>query len=152
MHFLRSKQIQLQRDSEIAARRRLKSVWKRSCRTDGVSRDHRKLDVFTLADEMTLRVYKATVDFPRTETYGLQSQIRRAAVSIPTNIVEGCARNSERDYARFLDVAFGSAREVIYLLNLSSRLGIIDAKVADELERFGGRIAAALVALRRSIT
>lgn len=117
-----------------------------------MSRDHRKLDVFTLADEMTLRVYTATADFPRAETYGLQSQIRRAAVSIPTNIVEGCARNSERDYAGFLDVAFGSVREVIYLLNLSSRLGMIDAKIANELERFGGRVAAALAALRRSIT
>ena len=117
-----------------------------------MSRDHRKLETFTLADELTLRVYQATINFPRAEMYGLRSQIRRAAVSVPTNIVERCARDSDRDYARLLDVAFGSTREVIYLLNLSSRLGMIDAKVADELEKFGGRVAAALAALRKSIT
>lgn len=82
--------------------------------------------------------------------YGLRAQIRRAAVSVPTNIVEGCARESEREYERFLEIAFGSTREVIYLLDLSSRLEIMDKKVANELALFGGRVAAALTALRKS--
>ena len=112
-----------------------------------MSRDHRKLDVFNLADEMTVRVYVATRDFPTSESYGLRSQIRRAAVSVPTNIVEGCARESARDYARFLEVAFSSTREVIYLLDLASRLEMVEKTRSAELTLFGGRVAAALAAL-----
>ena len=115
-----------------------------------MSRDHRKLDAFTLADGLTLRIYAHTKDFPRTELYGLRSQLRRAAVSIPTNIVEGCARDSEGDLLRFLDIAFGSTRELNYLVDLAARLELMDAKTADELIRFGGRVAAALAALRKS--
>lgn len=117
-----------------------------------MSRDHRKLEVFAMADEMTLRIYRATASFPRDEMYGLRAQIRRSAVSVPTNIVEGCARNSDRDYARFLDVAFGSSRELNYLLDLAARLGMLDQHRATELGDLGGRVAAALAALRRSIT
>ena len=115
-----------------------------------MSRDHRKLETFTLADEAAVRVYAATRNFPTSEVYGLRAQIRRAAVSVPTNIVEGCARESDRDYRRFLDVAFGSAREVIYLLELASRLEMLDKQVAAELSLFCGRVAAALAALRKA--
>ena len=112
-----------------------------------MSRDHRRLDAFTLADELTVRVYVATREFPASETYGLRSQIRRAAVSVPTNIVEGCARESARDYARFLEVAFSSTREVIYLVDLAGRLEMMEKAVSAELTLFGGRVAAALAAL-----
>ena len=115
-----------------------------------MSRDHRKLDVFNLADDMAVRVYAATRDFPTAEIYGLRSQIRRAAVSVPTNIVEGCARESDRDYRKFLDIAFGSSREVIYLLGLASRLDMLDKHIAAELGLFCGRVAAALAALRKA--
>jgi four helix bundle protein len=113
--------------------------------------DHRKLTAFTLADEFVLRVYRATCGFPVDEKYGLQAQIRRSAVSIPTNIVEGCARSSNREHDRFFEMAFSSTRELIYLIDLTARLKIMDAAVAQELVRFAGRIAAALAALRRSI-
>ena len=90
-------------------------------------RDHFKLRAFDLADEVTLLVYRVTQKFPKEEIYGLTSQMRRAAVSVPSNIVEGCARESETEYLRFLEIAFGSLRELHYQLGLSMRLGYQEA-------------------------
>lgn len=115
-----------------------------------MSTDHRKLFAFTLADQFTVRVYAATRQFPIEERYGLRSQIRRAAVSAPTNIVEGCARESHRERDRFLEIAFGSTREVIYLIELATRLEMLEPRVGQELILFGGRVAAALAALRKA--
>lgn len=86
-------------------------------------RDHTKLRAFELADEVTLMVYRVTRGFPKEEIYGLTSQMRRAAVSVPSNIVEGCARESQTEYLRFLEIAFGSLRELHYQFGLASRLG-----------------------------
>jgi four helix bundle protein len=116
-----------------------------------MSTDHRKLSAFTIADEFAVQVYTATRTFPIEERYGLRSQIRRAATSAPTNIVEGCARDSDREHARFFEIAFGPAREAIYLIDLASRLDLMDRAVALELTAFGGRVAAALAALRATI-
>jgi four helix bundle protein len=88
-------------------------------------RDHTKLRAFDLADQLALMVYKTTRTFPKEEIFGLTSQVRRAAVSTASNIVEGCARNSKSDYIRFLDIAYGSAREVEYQISLASRLGYV---------------------------
>ena len=88
-------------------------------------RDHTKHRAFELADELAFLVYQVTAGFPKEELYGLTSQMRRAAVSVPSNIVEGCARNSQLDYLRFITIAFGSLRELHYQLGLSKRLGFL---------------------------
>jgi four helix bundle protein len=90
-----------------------------------MSRDHNRLEAFQLADRLVLVIYAETVGFPPEERYGVQAQLRRAAVSIPSNIVEGCARRSHGDYVRFLDIAFASACEADYLIGLSRRLGFL---------------------------
>ena len=100
-----------------------------------MSRDPSKLKVFHLADELAVAVYRVTRGFPVEERYGLQAQLRRAAVSVPTNIVEGCARNSEKDYLHFIDVAIASASEVRYLLGLSARLAILQKADQEPLVR-----------------
>ena len=89
-------------------------------------RDHTKLRAFQLADELTLSIYRITRQFPKEELFGLTSQMRRAAVSVPSNIVEGCARESQSEYLRFLEIAFGSLRELHYQFGLSERLGYLD--------------------------
>ena len=88
-------------------------------------RDHTKLRVFELADELVSLVYKVTARFPREELYGLTAQMRRTAISVPSNIVEGFARDSQADYLRFLYIAFGSLRELHYQISLSNRLGFV---------------------------
>lgn len=98
-------------------------------------RDHTKLRAFELADEVVIRIYRITRNFPKEEVYGLTSQMRRAAVSIPSNIVEGCARESETEYLRFLEIAFASLRELHYQFNLAKRLGYINTDdTKDELK------------------
>jgi hypothetical protein len=69
-------------------------------------RDHTKLRAFQLADELVLLIYRTTSSFPKEEIYGLISQMRRAAISVPSNIVEGCTRESQVEYLRFLEIAF----------------------------------------------
>ncbi len=89
-------------------------------------RDHTKLRTFELADEVAILIYQVTMRFPKEEIYGLTSQMRRAAISFASNIVEGCARESQTEYLRFLEIAFGSLRELHYQFSLSKHLGYCD--------------------------
>lgn len=88
-------------------------------------RDYSKLDAFKLADDVVLLIYQVTKTFPKEELYGLTAQIRRAAISVPSNIVEGCARESQQEYIRFLGIAYASLREAGYQLSLAKRLGYL---------------------------
>lgn len=94
-------------------------------------RDHRKFRAFELANQVALETYRVTRRFPKEELYGLVSQMRRAAVSVPSNIVEGCARETDAEYVRFLDIAFGSLRELSYQFSLAQRLGYAEKTDAD---------------------
>jgi four helix bundle protein len=91
-----------------------------------MARDHNNLRVFQMSDALALDIYKTTKRFPREERFGLQSQIRRAALSVPSNIVEGCARLTERAYCNYCDIALGSACETRYLIEFSRKLEYFD--------------------------
>ncbi len=88
-------------------------------------RDFRKYEVWQIAHILVLDIYKQTINFPKSEHYGIVSQLNRAEVSIPTNISEGCGRQSDAEFHRFLQIALGSAHEVEYLLQLSFELNFI---------------------------
>jgi len=98
-----------------------------------MSRDYSKLRTFAVADDLVVEVYELTRELPPEERYGLQSQIRRAAVSTPTNIVEGSVRRSDKHYLRYLETSLGSACEVRYLLALSVRLKMLRNTDCDPL-------------------
>jgi four helix bundle protein len=90
-----------------------------------MARDHRKLRVFHDAHRLVLAIYRETKAFPREEWFGIRLQLRRAATSIPTNIVEGSARRTTSEYVHFINVARGSAGELHYLIDLACELGFL---------------------------
>lgn len=92
-----------------------------------------ELKIWNKAIDLCVDVYKATADFPADERYGLTSQLRRASVSVPSNIAEGAGRISDRDFVRFLSIANGSAYEVQTQLVISNRLGLVDDKTVSPL-------------------
>ena len=97
-------------------------------------RDFKKIQVWERAHRFVLEIYKITSTFPKDELYGLTSQMRRAAVSIPSNIAEGCGRDTQAELARFVHIAGGSASEVEYQLILAHDLGYINDEVYPKLD------------------
>ena len=93
-----------------------------------------KLEVWKHADELAYRVYKTTQDFPKEEAYGMTSQIRRASLSIPTNIVEGYSRKGDKELSRFVNISFGSLAETKCLLYFSDWLGYFKKDMYNELK------------------
>lgn len=114
-------------------------------------RDHTKLKAFELADRLAVAVHQHTAGFPREEIFGLTAQLRRAAVSVPSNIVEGCARHSEADYVHFLDIAYASSREVEYQLSLAVRLGYLQAETYREVSGLCIETSKVLAGLLRAL-
>jgi four helix bundle protein len=97
-------------------------------------RDFRSLKVWQKAHEVTLSTYRSTASFPPQESYGLISQVRRAASSIAANIAEGCGCDGSREFARFLEIALRSASETEYDLLLARDLGYLELKNYEILE------------------
>lgn len=98
-------------------------------------KDYKELSFWGKSHELAKDVYKMTERFPKEETYGLVSQLRRAALSIPTNIAEGCGRESRKELKRYLVIASGSAAEVEYLLYFAKDIGYIDVENYAQLEQ-----------------
>ncbi|MCL4550477.1 MAG: four helix bundle protein [Bacteroidetes bacterium] len=91
-------------------------------------KNFRDLKVWLKAHELALYVFRISKSFPKEELFGLTSQLRRAVLSIPTNIAEGCGRGSDSDFARFIQIAIGSASETEYLIFFSKELNFLDKK------------------------
>ena len=96
-------------------------------------KNFRDLLVWEKAHQLTMRIYEATSTYPADERFGLVSQIRRSASSVPTNIAEGCGRHSDKDFARFLQISMGSASELEYQLLLSHDLHYLQTEPYDEM-------------------
>lgn len=115
-------------------------------------KDFRQLKVWEKSHQIALAIYRATKEFPKEELYGLTSQIRRASMSIPTNIAEGCGRNTDADFARFLQMAMGSASETEYQLILAHDLEFLSnesyEKLQNDVEEVKRMLASLLKTLR----
>ena len=96
-------------------------------------KDFRDLNVWKKSHQLALATYRSTVRFPKEEIYGLTAQIRRAGASIPANIAEGCGRDGDAEFARFLKIAMGSASELEYHFLLACDLGFMAAEILEQM-------------------
>ncbi len=114
-------------------------------------RTHRDLDVWKKSIDLVTKIYKCTKDNPKEEVYGLTSQIRRSAVSIPSNIAEGSARTTKKDFSHFLAIALGSVAELETQLIISKNLGFLQDAVLEDLVSELTSIRRMTLGLRKSI-
>jgi len=135
--------------------RRTKSVFNRFrfevCGLEFEVSDYKDLEVWQRAIEMVAEVYRLSASFPESEKFGLTNQIRRAAVSIPSNIAEGSARHHAKDFTHFLRIADGSAAEVETQMIISSKLEFVsDTKqLQNEIVTIRRMLAALIKSLRK---
>ena len=113
--------------------------------------DYRKLQAFELADQLALEVYKITLLIPDDERFGLIAQLRRAAVSTASNIVEGCGRDGRNELLHFLSMAHGSAHEVAYQLSLAYRLRYFNDQQYNSIRNLAERTPRAIYGLMQKI-
>ena len=118
---------------------------------ENMVRTHRDLDVWKKSIDLVTLIYKYTAEYPKDEVYGLTSQIRRCAVSIPSNIAEGSARTTKKDFSHFLAIALGSVAELETQLIISRNLNYLSEAVLDELISELISIRRMTLGLRKSI-
>lgn len=114
-------------------------------------KNYKNLVVWKKAHETVVEVYKVSKFFPKEEQYGLTSQIRRAAMSVPTNIAEGCGKFTQNDVAKYLQDAQGSIQEVEYLSMLAYDLGYLKKDIYSKLESQAGEVKAMLISLIKKV-
>ena len=114
--------------------------------------DYRKLEVWNLAHELTLAVYRVSSGFPSGETFALTRQLRRSAVSVGSNIVEGAGRATQKEFRRFLQIARASCTETEYQLLLARDLGYLDQDTYRSVANQADRVRRMLTSLQRSVT
>jgi len=114
-------------------------------------RNYKNLGVWQNADDLTVQIYKITQQFPNKEMYGITSQIRRSAYSVPANIAEGAGRESNADYLRFLSMARGSLAETEYFLHLANRLDYLSESDWKRLTKLVNYTFSALAGLMKSV-
>ncbi len=109
-----------------------------------VEKGYKKLLVWQKADELAYEVYLGTKKFPKDEIYGITSQLRRAVLSIPTNIVEGSGRQSRKERKQFINISLGSLAETEYLLEFCLRLGYLKESSYERIESLRKRVGSLL--------
>ncbi len=114
-------------------------------------RNFRKYEVWELSHQLTIEIYKLTKSFPDSERYQLISQMQRAAYSIPSNFSEGCGRESEKEFKRFITISMGSAHELEYFMILASDLKYVDQDVSESIQDDINKIKAKLFNLSRKL-
>ena len=112
---------------------------------------HKNLIAWQRGMDLVVAIYEATQAFPREETYGLSSQLRRAAISVPSNIAEGACDRSQEQFRNYLSIAIGSLNEINTQLELSYRIGYIDELTHDRLQTMVDECLAVTFGLKRSL-
>ncbi|MFH1593711.1 MAG: four helix bundle protein [Candidatus Omnitrophota bacterium] len=116
-----------------------------------MGKGYKKLLVWQKADELAYEIYIASKEFPKEERYGLTSQLRRAALSVPTNLVEGMGRQGRRELKQFVNIALGSLAETEYLMEFCGRLGYLSKSKYDELEKIRNSVGGMLWKFYKSL-
>jgi len=114
-----------------------------------VEKPHKKLDVWRVAMDLVMEIYRITESFPKEEKYSLSNQVRRAAVSVPSNIAEGAARQTKKEFVNYLHMAQGSLSELDTQLEVARRLAFLDGKIWEDLDKMLERVDKMLTGLIR---
>jgi len=114
-----------------------------------VEKPHKKLDVWQMAMDLVIELYRITESFPKEEKYGLSNQVRRAAVSVPSNIAEGAARQTKKEFVNYLHMAQGSLSELDTQLEVARRLAFFDGNTWESLDKLIQRVDKMLTGLIR---
>ena len=114
-----------------------------------MEKPHKKLDVWQMAMDLVMEIYRITESFPKEEKYGLSNQVRRAAVSVPSNIAEGAARQTKKEFVNYLHMAQGSLSELDTQLEVARRLAFLDGKIWEDLDKWLQRVDKMLSGLIR---